>query len=275
MKLYRDFASVEELDKQYLPGLRITNVAEVRAKWTADNQRLAATAKTLRYGPTLDEYADIFTSANGAPVHVFLHGGYWRANAPKDFYFVVEHLVKDGICVVVPNYSLCPKVTLDEIVRQMRACLVWIRRTAHEFNADGENVTISGHSAGGHLTAMMLLTDWRGEYGIDSNFIRAGIAISGLYDLAPFPYTTLQPSLQLTWDQIARLSPIKSSRKPCAALTLAVGGDESEEFLRQMDDYAAHVNAGTITIAGANHLTALGPYNDPKSALYKVLTRAR
>jgi arylformamidase len=275
MTLYRDFNSVEELDKQYLPGLRITNVTEVRARWTADNQRLAAKARTFRYGPTLDEYADVFEGSKDAPIHVFLHGGYWRANAPKDFYFVVEQLVKDGICVVVPNYSLCPKVTLDEIVRQMRACLAWIRHNSADFSADGATVTISGHSAGGHLTAMMLLTDWLGEYDIDPGFIKAGIAISGLYDLAPFPYTTLQPSLQLTWDQVARLSPIKSKRAPCAPLTLAVGGDESEEFLRQMNDYAAHVKAGTITVAGANHLTALAPYNDPKSALYKALVQVR
>ena len=175
--------------------------------------------------------------------------------------------------MVVPNYSLCPKVTLDEIVRQMRACLVWINRTADEFGADGTNVTISGHSAGGHLTAMMMLTDWQGEYGLDPSFITAGIAISGLYDLAPFPYTTLQPSLQLTWDQVTRLSPINSRRTPCSPLTLAVGQDESEEFQRQMNDYAALIDAPTIVVPSANHFTILEPYNDAASALYKALAR--
>lgn len=276
MALYRGFKTVEELDQQYLPALRIPNAAEIRAAWVPDNRRLAKKVRAgLSYGPTVDEYADVFEGPKYAPVHVFLHGGYWRANAPKDFYFVVERLVEDGFCVVVPNYSLCPKVTIDEIVRQMRACLVWIHRTANDFGGDCENVTISGHSAGGHLTAMMMLTDWQHDYGIDPSFIKGGVAVSGLYDLAPFPYTTLQPSLQLTWDQIARNSPIKLAETPCAPLTLAVGGDESDEFHRQMNAYATHISAHAIVVPNTNHLNVLGAYLDRKSVLYPALTRAK
>ena len=276
VKLYRDFETVEELDKQYLPGLRIPDAAAIRARWIPDNERMGKLARrNVAYGPTRDEFADIFPAANqGAPIHVFLHGGYWRANAPKDFYFVVERLVEDGFCVVIPNYSLCPKVTLDEIVRQMRACLKWVHQSGASFGGDPGNVTVSGHSAGGHLTAMMLLTNWHGEYGIDARFIRGGVAISGLYDLTPFPYTTLQPSLQLTWDQVARHSPIKQTRPLCAPLNLAVGGDESEEFHRQMSDYATYAKLNCFAIPGANHLTVLADYLDRDSALYRAIRQA-
>jgi arylformamidase len=274
MKLYRDFATVEELDRQYLPGLRVPNAGEIRAGWAIQNARVGKTLHSrLAYGPTVDEYVDVFRGPAGAPIHVFLHGGYWRANAPGDFHFVVERLVADGFCVVVPNYSLCPKVTIDEIVRQVRACLKWLHAFADLAGADPANLTLSGHSAGGHLTAMALLTDWPGEYGIDPGFIRGGIAVSGLYDLAPFPYTTLQPSLQLTWDQVARNSPIKSARAPCAPLVLAVGGDESEEFQRQMNDYARHVGAEAFAVPGANHFTVLDAYLDPASRLYREIAR--
>jgi len=271
MTLYRDFSTVEELDQQYLPGLRVANAAAIRAQWAKENARLAGKVlKRLSYGPTLDEYVDVFEGKIGAPIHVFLHGGYWRANAPSDFYFVAERLAADGFCVVLPNYSLAPKVSLDEIVRQMRACLKWIKVFGIH-NADNSNITISGHSAGGHLTAMMLLTDWQGEYGIDPSFIRGGVAVSGLYDLAPFPYTTLQPSLQLTWDQVARNSPIKISRPPCAPLALTVGGDESEEFHRQMTDYAAHAGVESFVVPAANHFTVLDAYRDPASRLYREI----
>ncbi len=275
MALYRNFETVEELDKQYLPGLRVPNAAEIRTGWIPANQRMSTRVRAnVPYGPTLDEYADVFPGAGGAPIYVFLHGGYWRANAPKDFYFVVERLVEDGFCVVVPNYSLCPKVTLDEVVRQMRACLVWLIRHGADLGGDPMNITISGHSAGGHLTAMLLTTDWRGEYGLDPKFIRCGVAVSGLYDLAPFPYTTLQPSLQLTWDQVARLSPINQTIPLCAPLTLAVGGDESEEFLRQMHEYAALHGLDEIVVSGKNHLNVIGDYLNRDSALYAALIRA-
>lgn len=273
MKLYRDFASIEELDKQYLPGLRVANAAAIREQWAKENARLAPKVlKRLTYGPTLDEYVDVFEGKIGAPIHVFLHGGYWRANAPSDFYFVAERLAADGFCVVMPNYSLAPKVSLDEIVRQMRACLKWIK-VFGVHNADTSNVTISGHSAGGHLTAMMLLTDWQGEFGIDPSFIRGGVAVSGLYDLAPFPYTTLQPSLQLTWDQVARNSPIKIDRRLCAPLALTVGGDESEEFHRQMTDYAAHAGLEAFVLPATNHFTVLDAYLDPASRLYREILK--
>ncbi len=272
MALYRDFATVEELDRQYLPGLRVPNSAEIRSQWTSENLRVGKAAeRNVAYGPTRDEYVDVFRGPKGAPVHVFLHGGYWRANAPSDFHFVAEQLVKDGFCVVIPNYSLCPKVSLDEIVRQMRACLKWTHQSAARFDADPTNITISGHSAGGQLTAMMLATDWQGEYGLDPKFIKGGCAVSGLYDLAPFPYTTLQPSLQLTWDQVARNSPIKVARKPSAPLSLFVGGDESDEFHRQMTDYAKVHDLEAFAIPATNHFTVLGAYLDPASALYKKI----
>ena len=277
MALYRGFTTVEELDHQYRPELRVADALKIRAGWAGHNVRVGQMAERgLGYGPTRDEYADVFRAPTGvpgaAPIHIFLHGGYWRANAPSDFHFIAEQLVKDGFCVVIPNYSLCPKVTIDEIVRQMRACLKWVHQSASTFGADPNNITLSGHSAGGQLTAMLLATDWQREYGLDPTFIRGGCAVSGLYDLAPFPYTTLQPLLQLTWDQVARNSPINLERELCAPLSLFVGGDESEEFHRQMTDYAQAMGGlPTAAIPNANHFTVLNAYLDPESALYRQI----
>ena len=274
MPLYRQFETVEQLDQQYLPALRVPEFREIVARWSTESERvgkLPGHHPRLAYGPTLDETVDIFYGPKGAPIHVFLHGGYWRAFAPKDFYFIAEQLVKDGFCVVLPNYSLCPKVSIDEIVRQVRACLKWLHVFADLAGADPTNITLSGHSAGGHLTAMALLTDWQGDYGIDPSFIRGGVAVSGLYDLAPFPYTTLQPSLQLTWDQVARNSPINQPAALCAPLALTVGERESEEFHCQMKDYAEHKHLRSFVVPDANHYTVLDAYLDRDSLLYREI----
>jgi arylformamidase len=111
------------------------------------------------------------------------------------------------------NYALCPIVSIDEIVRQVRASIAWAFRHGGEFGADTSRLTISGHSVGGHLVAMALATDWRGGYGLPPDFIKGAVAISGVYDLGFVPYSYIQPKVQATWDQVLRLSPIR--HLPC------------------------------------------------------------
>ena len=145
--------------------------------------------------------------APARPVHVFIHGGYWRRFSARDHDFVVPQLVAAGLTTVVVNYALCPIVSLDEIVRQVRAAIAWTFHHAAEFGADPQHLTISGHSAGGHLTAMALLTDWAGDYGLPADLIKGAVAISGLYDLGFLPYSYIQPKVQATWDQVRPAEP--------------------------------------------------------------------
>src|SRR5262249_35447997 len=139
-----------------------------------------------RYGPTLDETLDIFPAdGKDAPVFVFLHGGYWRANTSKEFSCVALGLQTLRITPVVVNYSLCPKVTIDEITRQARGAVAWILGNIGRYAGDPQRVALGGHSAGGHLTAMCLQTRWTDEYGLAPNPFVAAVLVSGIYDLRP------------------------------------------------------------------------------------------
>ena len=210
--LYRKFSSQEELDAQY--NLReavpeFPRYKEFYEEQSRETRERLECQLDVPYGPTLAEHLDVFSPGESeTPILVFFHGGYWHTFGSKDFSFVAEGPVSAGVTTIVTNYALCPKVTLEEIVRQSRATIAWLYENALSFGGDRERIYVSGHSAGGHLTAMLALTDWEADYGLPTDIVKGGCPISGLFDLRPFPYTFLQPKLQLTWDQVLRNSPI-------------------------------------------------------------------
>jgi arylformamidase len=147
-------------------------------------------------------------------------------------------------------------------VRQTRAAIAWTHANIAQFGGDPARLTLSGHSAGGHLVAMAMATDWPGEYGLPADLVRGAVALSGLFDLRPFPFSYLQPALQLATREVLALSPIDLEPLVRAPLTVAVGGAESAEFRRQSLDFAARwrdrgMSIDPVEIAGANHFTAL------------------
>ncbi len=285
MALYEHLESQEEIDAQYNVSAFFDDYESYArtCREAGDAARARFTCEEgLRYGATLDETVDVFPAERpGAPLVVFIHGGYWqRPVTSRDFALVATELRADGAAVAVTNYSLCPKVTIDEIVRQNRAALAWLYENAARFNADPERIVVCGHSAGGHLTAMMLCTDWAGEYGLPANLVKGGVAISGLFDLRPFVYSWLQPKLQLNHQTITRQSPLfqvpsaQGGRR--GPLLLAVGGDETPEFHRQASAFlaawegAGH-EGGITNLPGRNHFTVLYEFLDRQSPLYGAL----
>ena len=114
-----------------------------------------------------------------------MHGGYWRSLDKQHFSFVARGLQPAGVLVAVINYALIPTVDMDELVRQVRASVAWLHRNVAALGGDPDNITVSGHSAGGHLTAMLLSTDWPAFAGLPADLVKAGCGISGLYDLEP------------------------------------------------------------------------------------------
>jgi len=265
MRLYREFTDQESLDAAYDPSRTAADAAGVMAAWQTRSERAVAQLDGLldtRYGPTLAEHVDIYPAGNGAPVHLFVHGGYWRRFGARDFAWVAEPLVDRGVTAVIVNYALCPTVSLLEIVRQVRAAIAWCHRRAPSFGGDPSRLSISGHSAGGHLVAMALATDWPGDYGLPATLVRRALALSGLFDLRPFPYTYLQPALQLTTAEVLKASPIDLAPVTVTPFTVAVGALESSEFRRQSSDlFTAWRQFGMachyVELAGADHFTAL------------------
>jgi len=275
--LFRNYATVEQLDQQYNTMLGVDDVDSILARWAAHSNATRAALPGhlgLRFGPHRDERLDVFAAGRSAPVHVFVHGGYWRRFHAEDFSFVARALVEAGVTVAVPNYSLCPAVGIAEIVRQMRAALAWVYANATHFEGDPQRITVSGHSAGGHLTAMLLATRWEEDYGLPGDLIKGACPISGLFDLSPLRYTYLQPWLQLDGDQSARLSPVLDMPVQAPRIVVTVGGNESPEFQRQSREYlAAWHGAGLrgdwLDLPGRNHFSALDALTEPGHPLFE------
>ncbi|WP_211310937.1 alpha/beta hydrolase [Halomonas denitrificans] len=265
---YRHPATREGIDRAYDPMRGRDGgalVADWRARSARSRERLSP-IPDVAFGPTLAERMDVFPAGvDQGPVHLFFHGGYWRALSHAEFGFVADGLVAAGITVAVVNYALCPEVRLGEIVRQSRAAVAWMHRHGASLGVDPGRLSVSGHSAGGHLCAMLLATRWEEAYGLPADLIRGALSISGLYDLAPFPRSWLQPKLRLTARDVIDYSPV---HQPCwvpARVRLVAGGEESEAFADQMRAQAAHLRGqgcavDSALLAGDDHFSILEHY---------------
>jgi arylformamidase len=281
--LYREFTTPAQIDAEYGTQQRVADPA-AEARHYVDRSRYAR--ERLRcildqpFGPTLDETLDIFPAEQpGAPVFVFIHGGYWRANTSREFSCVALGLQPLGITTVVVNYSLCPKVGIDEITRQTRGAVAWVLRNIERYGGDPQRVAVGGHSAGGHLTAMCLQTRWAEEYGLATDPLAAAVLVSGIYDLRPLRYSYLQPQIQLDEGIIQRNSPLFAVRRCATPVLITWGEAESGEFARQSASYhAAWQAAGNrselVPQAGAHHFSVIHGFEDAASPLCRWLAAA-
>jgi arylformamidase len=273
--LYRNFATQEELDAQYDPERTVRDPGVYAEFYARESDKLRSERKhslNVPFGPTLAEHVDLYPAGEDAPVLVYVHGGYWRARTGREFGFVARGPVSKGVATVVTNYALCPAVAIDEIVRQTRAALAWTYKNARSFGGNPERLHVAGHSAGGHLVAMLLATDWEGDYGLPAGIIEGATVISGLFDLAPFPYTFLQPKVQLTWDQVRRNSPILHLPEAAPPLLVAYGEDETDEFKRQSEDFleawrGKGLPGERLVLPGKNHYDVIDGFLDAGSPL--------
>jgi arylformamidase len=222
------------------------------------------------------ERLDVFPApAPGAPIHVFIHGGYWHRLDKADFSFVTRAF-REAATVVV-NYALVPTVDLDELVRQVRASVAWVHANARSFGGDPARITVSGHSAGGHLVAMLLATDWR-EFGAPADVVKAGCAVSGLYDLEPIRLCYLNDVLALSPESARRNSPVHLKPAGRAPLLLVVGAQEGPEYHRQTDDLAAAwrshgASIGVLDATGHDHFSIISELERPDPPLARAIRK--
>ncbi len=272
------------LDAQYNNRARVPDHADVMAGWAQASalarSGAAAAQLDVRYGDGAGETLDIFPAPQpNAPVLVFIHGGYWRALDKADHSFVAPSFNADGAAVVVPNYALCPAVRIEHITLQMAAAVAWVWRNAGRFGGNPSRIALVGHSAGGHLAAMLLCCRWK-ELADDlpAQPVAGALALSGLYDLEPLRHTPmLQADLQLSPSSVARLSPAFFPRPKGAKLYAAVGLDESDEFLRQntliRDVWGPTAVPVCETVPGSNHFTLLNRLADSRSRVHQLALR--
>lgn len=268
------------LDREYNNRGKVADFADYLARYTRESEatrRALPCRLDLAYGPKPGETLDVFpaTGPRPAPIQLFVHGGYWMALDKADFSFVARAFHPAGAAVVVINYALIPSVGMDELVRQCRASVAWVHANAAAFGGDPGRIFVSGHSAGGHLVAMLMAADWP-AFGLPADVIKGGCGISGLHDLDPIRLCYLNDTLKLTPEEARRNSPIYLTPTSRALLRLPVGALEGPEYHRQTETLAAvwrkqGVPCEVTDMAGIHHFSIVSQLEDPGSALGRAI----
>lgn len=269
------------LDREYNNRAKVADAPDWLtryAEWSRRTRTELPATLDIAYGPHPGERLDVFPAGEGAaaPVQLFIHGGYWHRLDKADFSFVARAFHPAGAVTVVINYALVPTVDMDELVRQCRAAVAWTWRHAPAFGGDPARLFVSGHSAGGHLTAMVLSTDWPAFAGLPPDAVKGGTGISGLYDLEPIRLCYLNEVLGLTPEQARRLSPIHLAPGRAGPLLLAVGGLEGPEYHRQTEAQAAAWRARglpgqVLDLPGHHHFSIAGELASPGTPLSRAI----
>jgi arylformamidase len=264
-----------DLESQYSPRLSVPDHAEIFARWAraaedyrADMLKAGKAELGFSYGESSRQFVDLFFPAAGesAPLVLFIHGGYWRAMDPSFHSHMARGLNERGFAVGVVGYDLCPVVTIADIVEQIR------RACASLWQRFDRRMLVCGHSAGGHLTAAMVATDWQKLWPkVPQDLVPVGYAISGVFDLTPLTKTSMNQDFKLD-DQTARqISPIFWPVPKGRSLDAAVGDLETSEFKRQSRSMAdvwrqgqAETRYGELP---GNHFTVIDGLADPKNAM--------
>ncbi len=252
------------------------------ARWEALSARARATMICYldrRYGEMPGETMDIFPARKGdGSCMMFIHGGYWRSLDKADFSFLAPAWVDAGVSLAVVNYDLCPKVTVAEIVLQMLRASSWLYVNAEQYGMDEDRLYVGGHSAGGHLTAMMMAAHWPVfDARLPKDLFKGALAISGIYDLRPLVQVDwLNPDLRLDEAAALKVSPVFLPPATRAPVMTCVGGSESAEFKRQNALLGARwkgVFAGDIAVPGANHFAVVDALANQSSPLFSGARR--
>ena len=263
-----------DLDVEYDNTGRVPEAPEIIEQWQRDAQEyrtLAGARLDVAYGEHERQKTDVFGyhKADKKPLIVFIHGGYWRALGRETFSHMARGLNDRGFGVVMPSYQLCPAASIADIITDLRLLCAWAWR---EFD---RKLVVTGHSAGGHLAASMVATNWA-EYDLPTDLVNAGLGISGLYDLRPLIPTKLNETLGLDETTARQNSPLLWPSPTGKRFEAWVGGDESAEFIRQSDTIAAcWTGAGTQTssvkVTNKNHFTVIEDLTRADSNMTKVI----
>jgi acetyl esterase/lipase len=256
---YNNRAAVPTFPATSAQRAAISNEVRARRRLHAD----------LRYGAGARERLDFFPADKpNAPVFVFIHGGYWQASDKESHSFLAEGPLARGFAVALIEYTLAPEATMDQIVGEIDRAMAWLRAHVAELGGDPQRLFVSGHSAGGHLTAMML-----GRHPM-----AGALPISGLFDLKPIGLCYLNDLLRLDAAMAARNSPQLHLPTQCPPIVVTVGAAELPELYRQSEEYAAALDAMDapvqwLPLEGHEHFSILSEIERPDGLLCEALVR--
>jgi arylformamidase len=233
-----------------------TVVDDYRAR--SDRTRAAYPALLdVFYGDHADERMDLFFPSNhagSAPIHLFIHGGYWRANRKEDYAFIAEPVIAAGAIAAIVEYTLMPTARMGHLVNQVRRAEGWLLTNAAGLGGDPSRLTASGHSAGAHL-AFYLVAKGPHEGEFPPCGVSRVLLVSGIYDLEPISRSFLQAEISLTGDEIANWSPIAAELRNTTDVRALVGSTETSPFHQQAEELARRHGISVTTLAGLNHMT--------------------
>ena len=244
---------------QYLPSLTVANTGDVVDEW---ERRSAATRvkypfiADIKYGKHRREVIDLFRADNAKATLIYIHGGYWRSFSKVETSFVAGGFVEHGVSVALINYPLCPEVSIGEIRSSIQNAFAYLYKNILT-DDERKSIVVTGHSAGGHLAALHLATDWK-VFGLPENPIAGVICLSGVFDVEPLMHSDLNDALRITKTSATILNLNTALVRSNAKLILAVGGDESDEFHRQSADQGkawASLIPQVLDLRGFNHFT--------------------
>lgn len=279
--LYRGL-SADALQAQYSARAAVPEHAAIFERWRRDSADYREAAESagrarlnLAYGPDPRERIDLFLPEDSsfAPLHVFFHGGYWQSMERYDFSALAAAPNSAGLAVAIVGYPLCPSVKLERVVAAARAAIVWLS-SAEIPEIRSDSMHVAGHSAGGHLAAIVAVTDWSDCDPRAPARPLGGIApVSGIFDLEPLVHTRINDALGLNRESARALSPLGARPQPGCRLNVFVGSEESDEFRRQSRTLASAWqnwtgNAAEVRcVAGCNHFTVLDALYAPEGPM--------
>ena len=267
----------DELDAQYNNRVRFPEYVEHFKNWRAWSDQARNDFEVILdvpFGEDPNERLDIFPTASaGAPIYVFIHGGYWYSLDKADYSYVARGFLPHGIMTVVINHGLAPDYQMDEIVRQSRAALAWLWHHADDYGGDRNRIYVAGHSAGGHLAMMQLATNWsETDDDIPPNIVKGVCTVSGIFDLEPIRLSYLNRTLRMGAEEAYRNSPLSLDYSVKTPITMVVGGEESEEYQRQNEAMSERWHTLGFPLiwvkkSGLNHFNLVNQLIDPQADL--------
>ena len=271
----------EQHEYQYNPQRAFPGFARYGKERAAENEQVRRERQPLevQYGEhalrTLDVYRGAGTGGT-SPVHIFLHGGYWRAQDKQNFAFIAGALVPLGITTVIANYELCPQSTLDGVVDSALAAFEWTCRNIASHGGDPRRISLSGHSAGAHLAAEILATDWAAR-GVDASVVTGATLISGIFDPTPAIKTTVNEQLRLTPELASRHDVERRAVKVHCPVAVIAGSLEPEQWVDQSLRYYHHLRRHGIcpelhVLEGHDHFGILADYLEPHSPTLRAIS---
>lgn len=270
---------LDTLNRQYSPSSCIDDIMVFIEQYIDKSAKSREILKdnmdlNIKYGAEQRSHMDIFKPDGDGPfaVHVFIHGGYWQQLSKDESAFAAPNFIDHDIIFIALDYTLAPDATMFEIVDQVRRGIISILKNVHKFGGDKNNITISGSSAGGHLVAEVLSTDWQ-KYGYNQCPLKGALAISGIFDLEPLVKTTVNDPLKMTVNDARALSPLHHIPDRCCPIIFSYGENETSEFKRQTLQYkdactAKGIQTSYVEMPIVNHFDIVFDLNKNSGALF-------